>query len=259
MKNLKDIKLLIATPCFAGLCNAQYTNSLIEFFMLAKKIGLSANVLFSWNSSLITKGRNDLANNFLLNTEATHLLFIDSDMEFRGEDIIKMLSHNKDLIGGTYPKKKLNFKTIEKFYFSNFGKNLSEQQILESCGDYALSIKDDEPFIDSQGVIEVDRLPTGFMLIKRNVFEKMKSITEQYLLDNDTTKDSNSQLGYAFFDTYINDKKQYISDDYSFCDRWNQLGGKVYVEPSLILNHIGSMNYKGNMLNKIKNWNYGKS
>ena len=79
------------------------------------------------------------------------------------------------------------------------------------------------------------------------------------MLDNDTTKDSNSQLGYAFFDTYINDKKQYISEDYSFCDRWKQLGGKVYVEPSLILNHIGSMNYKGNMLNKIKNWNYGKS
>tara|TARA_R110002020_G_scaffold405888_4_gene615912 strand:- start:4755 stop:5534 length:780 start_codon:yes stop_codon:yes gene_type:complete len=258
MKHLKNLKLIIATPCFGGLCNAQYTRSLIDLVLMAKSLGVKINILFNWNSSLITKGRNDLANNFLFNTDADYFMFIDSDIEFQAMDVIRLLGHQELVVGGTYAKKELQWNLIKDFYLSNMAGRYDDE-VLQTTNKYALSISDDKSVINDKGLIEVDRLPTGFLMIKREAFDLLKPYCPKYKLDNNVVKGTDTQIGYAYFETYINEELEYISEDYGFCDRWRKTGGKVYVDPALEINHIGNINYKGCMLTKIKNWNNGKT
>ena len=254
MKNVKNSKLIIATPCFAGLCNAQFTNSLVKLVLLCQSLEVKVNILFSWNSSLITKGRNDLASNFLNNTDADYFMFIDSDIEFEAMDVIRLLSHQEMVVGGTYAKKELQWDMIREFYSSDVHSQ-SHQEVLETTNKYAISIHQDKVVMNEKGIFEVDRLPTGFLMIKREVFELLKPITPKYKLDNDALGNDNKDYGYAFFETSINDKNEYISEDFTFCDNWRKAGGKIYVDPALQLNHIGNINYKGCILTKMKNWN----
>ena len=105
---LSKAKVLVATPCFAGLCSAEYMTSVSRLAALASTYKIDISLVTGRIESLISRARNTLTHTFMSSTQYTHLLCLDADIEFEPEDIIKMLDYNKPVVGGVYPKKKIN-------------------------------------------------------------------------------------------------------------------------------------------------------
>jgi hypothetical protein len=193
------------------------------------------------NESLITRARNDLVFTFL-QTPATHLMFIDADINFNPDDVFKMISMNKDVITGAYPTKMIDWQKMASSA-SNDVKTLQSNAIRYSSGVNKLTSTSSTT---ENGLLEIYDGATGFMLIKRPVIEKLiKSYPETRYIPE--VYDEESQKGmskYAIFDTMI-DNGRYLSEDYTFCRRWQNIGGKVYVDPTIVLDHVGTYTFKG--------------
>ena len=106
-------KLFIGTPMYGGLCNGQYTLGLFQSAQVFSTNNVMVYYSFMQNESLITRGRNSLSRDFL-NTDATHLMFIDADIGFNPEDILPMIDADKDIICGMYPKKEIDWVQVSE-------------------------------------------------------------------------------------------------------------------------------------------------
>jgi hypothetical protein len=251
---LQKIKLHIATPCYGGMCGSDYAMSVFKFVNLASSLGLQISIQQLSNESLITRARNLLADHFLKNTDATHLMFIDSDINFEPIDVIKLVLRKKEIIGGAYPIKQINWETILK----NKDSIDSVEGLMYSSSSYVVNLPQytveksvllgGKIELDN-GLLEVTGLGTGFVLIQREVFEKM----EKYY-DNDWFLYEDKKV-HLFFDTAIEEQtREYLSEDYFFTRRWLQLGGFVWIEPTVSLIHTGYYRFNGGplALNSVK-------
>jgi len=236
----KETILFVATPCYGGLVNERYAQSLVQLVSQGMQLGIKIGYFTRSNESLITRARNDLVATFLT-TPATHLMFIDADINFNASDVFKMITANKDIITGAYPTKTINWENM-----SREGKTEIEELQKNSIR-YASGLKDSKRTPD--GLYEVQDGATGFMLIKREVIERMiKHYPETRYMPE--VFDDPSQDGvekYALFDTMI-ENGRYLSEDYTFCRRWQNMGGRIYVDPSIVLDHVGTYTFKGNSI-----------
>jgi hypothetical protein len=107
-----------------------------------------------------------------------------------------------------------------------------------------------EQTTDSDGVIEVRHGGTGFMLIKRHVFEKLKDHVPTYRTSTIKTPEGEyaHPLTYEFFATSIDDTGAMLSEDYHFCALWRKHGGKIFLNPFIKLEHVGTYAYSGNIV-----------
>jgi hypothetical protein len=238
-------KLFIATPMFGGMCHGEYAMSLLDLMISCYANGISSKVDTLYNESLVTRGRNKLVHQFL-KSEGTHLLFIDADIKFRTEDVFLMLQKDVDVIGGVYPKKKIDWANVSEavnqgaeiedlpYYSSPLNFNLSENTPRET------KITD---------AIEVQDVATGMMLIKREVFEKLKPVVESYKFY--WNESHAGETCYAFFDTAIMGE-EYLSEDWYFCRKWKSVGGKIHAAPWCELTHYGTHAFKGKFMPDIK-------
>jgi hypothetical protein len=201
----------------------QFFASVLQLQQLFINKNIPFQYIFLTNDSLIPRARNKLCKYFLDTPNATHLLFIDSDIEFNPNDIIRLYLANKDVIGMAYAFKKLyNDKTMGVY-------NLLEN-----------STNNDKE------IEEALEIGTGIMLIKIHVLLKMiESEPENYiLLDNpeDVNKPINERKYYRFFDTQFNNNR-YLSEDYMFCQKWRSLNGKIYLLKNTTTIHHGTFGY----------------
>jgi hypothetical protein len=251
---LQKVKLHIATPCYGGMCGADYSMSVFRFINMAASLGLQVSIQQLSNESLITRARNLLADHFLKETDGTHLMFIDADISFEPIDIIKLILRKKEIVGGAYPIKQINWETILK----NKDSIDSVEGLMYSSSSYVVNLPQytveksvllgGKIELDN-GLLEVTGLGTGFVLIQREVFEKM----EKYY-DNDWFLYEDKKV-HLFFDTAIEEQtREYLSEDYFFTRRWLQLGGFVWIEPTVSLIHTGYYRFNGGplALNSVK-------
>jgi hypothetical protein len=256
---LKKVKLHIATPCYGGMCTADYAMSLVRFIRLANMINLSVTVETLSNESLITRARNILSHNFLENPETTHLMFIDADIAFGEMDILKLILRRKEIVGAAYPTKKLNWEnmyqkrnevnSIEDFKKTsvNYVVNIPQYTVERS-----VIMKGSIPL--ENGLLEVTGLGTGFMLIERKVLDDMKKYYA-----NDWFLYEGRQM-HLFFDTAIEeDTKIYLSEDYFFIRRWRKMGNFAWIDPTIGLTHSGYYTFDGGPLQNIEILNGNKT
>ena len=163
-------KIFIGTPCYGGMITADYFKSCMQLVALAssRKIELQFGTI--GNESLITRARNTLVQLFM-DGDYTHLLFIDSDLAFNPEAVLRMLDYDKDVVTGIYPRKTIDWIKVKKKLKDN--PNMYEDELLASSLQYNLNVKNPNHILLEKGFIEVMDGPTGFMLIKREVFSKM--------------------------------------------------------------------------------------
>jgi hypothetical protein len=219
LEYLKACHVHFAVPCFAGQLSEQVFMSMMKFAILAGKLNLNYSIDTISNESLIPRARNNLVAKMLGNEHATHLMFIDADIGFEADAIIRLLLSNKDVIGGAYPMKKTPISYV----------------INSLPG--ARSVAD---------LVEVSTLGTGFMMIKRGVLELMiEKHPELKVNDNIGFSPEHEHLMYALFDTLIDHNKNYLSEDYAFCYRWRLLGGECWIDTGIKLNHVGTNIYVG--------------
>jgi len=252
LNKIRQSKFFIATPCYGGALTEPYFRSVIKLmtFMNGHKIPLAFGTIA--NESLVTRARNVLLAYFL-NSDYTHLMFVDADIEFQVDDILKLWMHDKDVAVGAYPKKGVNWSHIKEAILLDPSQNHSPGQIGALGSDYAINFQ----FIDKHkkqvgvenGLIKLHDAGTGFMMIKREAILKLIKEYPEIKYNNDV------QMGgvdlkdnfYALFDTMIDPvDKRYLSEDYTFCRRWQKMGGDIWLDPSISLNHYGSFCFQGN-------------
>lgn len=213
--------LHIGIPCYGGMMSEPTVTSLLKFILLANKVGLHWSLDTMVNESLITRGRNNLMAKMMSNSAATHFMFIDADIRFEPESIFQMLVYEKDVIGGLYPKKSIP---------TNYVINLLPQTQIH--GD----------------TFTVDTMGTGFLLFKRDVYQKLCDAhpNSKYVDDVGLGKQYEPYM-FAIFDVGIDEKGHYLSEDWMFCRRWQKLGGQIWAHSKVLLNHCGHYEYKGDL------------
>ena len=251
---IRKNKFFIATPCYGGQLNEPYFRSVIKMmtFFNGHQIPLAFGTIA--NESLVTRARNVLVAYFLA-SDYTHLMFIDADIEFQTEDILKLYAHKKDVVVGAYPKKGVAWDKIRSNMTdpANKDKELSDRDMASFGSDYAINFK----FVDKEtktigvenGLIKLHDAGTGFMMISREAILKMIKAYPELKYNNDVNI-NNADLKdhfYALFDTMIDPvDRRYLSEDYTFCRRWQEIGGDVWLDPSISLNHYGHFCFQGN-------------
>lgn len=242
ISHLKGKSVMLATPMYGGLGNTMYMTSCMQLQGRMQALGMRLEHCFMMNESLIDRARNGLVDEFLTKSNADYLLFVDADIEFRPEDVLAMLSFDKDVICGPYPKKHINWSVIVEA----IQKGETKPEVLERLvGQYVFStLNNGEPM---GMVMRVEEAGTGLMLIKRDVFKRLKEAypNNEYISDGvrDLGKD---KIMHAYFRTDIVEKR-YLSEDYYFCRKWRDIGGEVWLFPWAQTTHYGTYGFKGSV------------
>jgi hypothetical protein len=210
---LKTTKVHICMPCYGGQLTESTFMSFIKWSNTARQLGIDWTMETMTNESLITRARNTLTAKFLTNPDSTHLMFIDADIGWEPWHLLVMLNADKDVIGGLYPMKSLPIKW---------------------CVNGFEGAKEEGP------LQEVSKTGTGFLLIKRHVFEKLNKHPHVIPFKNDIglSVELDAHMK-TYFDTGVRENR-YYSEDWAFCENWRDLGGEVWVDKRVLLKHSGT-------------------
>jgi len=212
---LKTTRVHICMPCYGGMLTESTFMSYIKWANTCRQLGIDWTMETMTNESLISRARNTLTAKFLYNKESTHLMFVDADIGWEPWHLLVMLNAQKDVIGGLYPMKSLPVKWCVNGFD---GAEVSEDGTLQ----------------------EVSKTGTGFMLIKRDVFEKLNAhpATKPFINDIGLPAELNPYMK-TYFDTAVRENR-YYSEDWTFCENWRDIGGKVWVDKRVLLKHTGT-------------------
>ena len=260
--NLSNPKLCILTPCYGGLCHSRYTKCLIDTILLCNQFKVKVDVHFCNNESLVQRARNNLVGFAMLDREVSHIMFIDSDISWNAIDVLKLLVADKEIIGGTYPKKCYRFNKIVddsealSRWISIRDKEMStlsdDDLIRNNLLDYNINLLEGNTEIQN-GLMEVKHLATGFMMIKRSALEYMmlKSPQKRYIDDTGFLNPKDCIYTYALFDCSIVDM-HYLSEDWHFSHvARSEFNLKIYIDITINLTHTGTEDYKGSYLTNL--------
>ena len=233
------IHLVIGTPMYGGMCTSEYTQSLLNLSESANKSeGVKLTTIFLGNESLIQRGRNTIAHHFMNIPDATHLLFIDADIKFRVEDVVKMIQADKSLIIGPVALKGYNWDEIRSAAING------EYDIQRTGGVFNINKLPDIDVVDENEPFEIEHGGNAFMMIRRDVFETLKPHTPIYTNGGRSLPDGVEI--YDYFRVEINkDTNHLLSEDYFLCHSYRQLGGKVWCAPWVETGHFGSHLFNG--------------
>jgi len=244
---------MVATPVHSN-CSIHYTQSLLKLQQncILNGITISFSLL---KSSLVTQGRNLCVAHFLEDkNKYTHLLFIDSDIEFEFDTIIKMLKFDKDVVSNPYPMKFLDWDKAWKRLEEGKVKDLNEFK--KSCHRYPIKMDGIDTYEVNKGLMKVSHAPTGCMLIKREVFDKMIDKYPELKINQATMvngKPVENPHMYNFFDTYHDPiDKKYFGEDFYFCKKWSEMGGEIYCYVLDNITHVGEYLYTGSFMDDLK-------
>ncbi len=199
------------TPAFDGKTHVEYTISFSSTILHLESIGIKTDFFISTSGSLLCAERNRLLKRFL-ESDASHVLCIDSDLGWSPISVEKILEHDMDFIGGLYPSRK------DKSFMYRPSKQENGALIVHP----------------SKGLIKMECIPAGFMLIKRHVIEKMMKDNPQ---DHFVPKDG-SPDGYALFNTEMYEG-EFWGEDYIFCNKARASGFDIWIDPLIQFSHAG--------------------
>lgn len=227
--------IFIATPMYGGQCYGRYMDSVLRLTKMIDDREWGYKFRFVANDALISRARSFQVAEFL-ESECTHLFFIDADIDFEPEDAIKMIEADLDVICGIYPAKVIRWDWVKEAVEGGAPVDtLSSHACQFVYNGGAITLGDDTP-------VEISDGGTGFMLIKRQVFEILSPITKDFT--STEVNRSYRKKVKLFFDTSVDeDNDQYLSEDYHFCKLWRKAGGKIFAAPWAVLKHIGNYTY----------------
>ena len=211
---LRTTRVHICMPCYGGMLTESTFMSYIKWSNTCRQLGLDWTMETMTNESLISRARNTLTAKFLHNKESTHLMFVDADIGWEPWHLLVMLNRDVDVIGGLYPMKSLPVKwCVNGFDGAEEGPDQLQ---------------------------EVSKTGTGFMLIKRHVFEKLDAhpAVKPFINDIGLPAELNPYMK-TYFDTAVRENR-YYSEDWTFCENWRDIGGKVWVDKRVLLKHTGT-------------------
>lgn len=229
------------------MCTGFFTQSLITAAKVLTENNVELSVSFLFNESLIQRGRNLLAHQFMQNNAATHLMFIDADIKFNPADIVHMLRADKDIICGIYPKKEINWHAVEQAVKDG----VPVDQLKNKTGSMVVNLVgyEGQVTVPAHEPLEIWNGGTGFMLIKKEVLVKMKEQLPAYRNDVKVLSGEITDWITEYFACAIEPGVQrLLSEDYYFCWKAREMGIKIHAAPWVNLGHFGSYLFEGGLL-----------
>ncbi len=240
------IHLIVATPCFGGQLTSAYFFSLLRLQEAFIREGLQVTILLNPNDPLITRARQDMAAKFLEIQDATHLLFVDADIQFEPEQVFRLLKFNAEITAGAYPLKRVDWARVKALVMGNYER--------PQTGNLRYVVELDKPAVERDGFGKARYAGTGFLMIRR---EALLAMVKHYPelsysgVSRRTDPLAGSPFRSALFDCLLDEKtRAYLSEDYSFCRRWTDMGGEIWVDLRSRLSHVGQMTFEGDFLTR---------
>lgn len=239
------MKLFIPLICYNHTMNTEYSLSMMNLLMYLKNNGINATLYPITFESLIPRARNAAVAYFLNDKDATHILFIDSDIEFNPNDVLKLINSEKEIVGGSYAQKWLDENIIKK------GINNNVEDVLNVATRSSIHLEN--PIYKIDELMKCTYITTGFLLIKKSAFEKIisKYPDNYYINDVDGYNGINGKF-YDFFPIGVNkETKRYESEDYGFSRLYKSISedSTIWCNTKIVLKHHGWYGYQ-NDLNK---------
>ena len=251
---LQKRKLFLAVPMYGGQCSGMFARSVADLSATCTRYNIPLQLYFLFNESLITRARNYCVDEFM-RSEASHLMFIDSDIGFNPQDVLALLAlmddeSPYDVMGGPYPKKCISWEKIKQAV--DKGVADEDPNVLEKyVGDYVFNPKGGQNEIPLGEPVEVREIGTGFMMVRRKTFEKYhESYPHQWYKPDHVRTDAfdGTREIMAVFDCIIDpESKRYLSEDYMFCYNVQKMGMRVWFCPWMHLQHVGSYVFGGSL------------
>ena len=211
------MKIFVAIPTYDGTLPIEVVRCLMDEQIAAVAGGDEITTMFLPGCSLITMGRNALADSFL-KSDCDRLVFVDADISWKMGDLVKLAKMKQDVVAGAY-----RYKREKEGYPIRFMPDVK-------------AIHEEEP-----GLVEVLFAPTGFMAINKSVFQRMREHEPNRVYSHDGMKH------YCFFENPYTEG-QFIGEDVWFCKRWREIGGHVFVAHEITLtHHQGQQKFTGNL------------
>lgn len=248
-EELSKKKLFIAMPMYGGMCCGMTTKSMLDLQALMINYGVEVKFSFLFNESLIQRARNYLTDEFYHRSDCTHLMFIDADIAFNPQDILAMLALDKEIVGGPYPKKSIEWGQLHKAIKKN--PNLPVEEYSKLAGSMVFNPAGGTQKFSITEPLSVLETGTGFLMISREALKKFEEAYPEQSYKPDHVGQANfdgSREITAFFDCHIDETtKRYLSEDYYFCQQCRKIGIEVWLCPWMNLSHIGSYIFQGNL------------
>jgi hypothetical protein len=210
---------MIGTPAMDGRMHARYVESLLLTQIALRQADIELSVRFELQDSLVMSARNSIVAAFRA-SRATDLMFIDSDISWEPEDLLRLLRYDLPLVAGIYRRKSENVSFAIRF---------SDPTLLR--------------FDPKTGLLPAKQVGAGFLRLRRDCIERMVE-AYQNLHYKPPPVSGETQARYALFDTSIEDQ-DFVGEDFTFCNRWRSIGGTVWVDADVKLQHLGTKAFVG--------------
>lgn len=286
-EELQKRKLFLGLPCYGGMCAAIFSRSIADLSALCVQYGIELKMYYLMNESLIQRARNYISDEFM-RSGSTHLMFIDSDIGFNAQDVIAMLAMSSDeseydVLCGPYPKKCISWEKI-KVAVDKGVADKNPNTLENYVGDYVFNPVGGAQTIPLNEPAEVLEAGTGFMMIKRRVFERFvdyfsemaykpdhvrtehfdgsrdiwaffhciidkgyTSADERELLDRAAKGENVTELARNMLELKQKASKRYLSEDYYFSQMSKKTGSRIFLCPWMRLQHVGSYIFGGSL------------
>jgi len=255
VEELRKRKLFVATPMYGGMCAGMFTKSCADLSAICAQYGIPLQFYYLFNESLITRARNYCCDEFM-RSESEHLMFIDSDIGFNPQDVIALMAlqaqnpDKYDIIGGPYPKKCISWEKIK--HAVDKGVADKDPNVLEKfVGDFVFNPKGGQQSIAIGEPCEVLEIGTGFMMISKQAMQKFSDSYPQYSYKPDHVRtehfDGTREI-LQYFQAEIDPvSKRYLSEDYWFCQKAQQIDLKTWLCPWMKMQHVGTYIFGGSL------------
>jgi hypothetical protein len=243
----EQIHLVVATPCFGGQVSSIYASSIFQLQrVLRSKSNVQLKVLLRDGDALITRARANLMTIFLDDPTATHFLFVDADIGFEPDQVFRLIESGADVVAGVYPIKRVNWEKARRAI------ETKRTDLPSASLDYVLEINDPDHVAVVNGFTRVRYAGTGFLMIRRHVFEKMCAHPDhaslQFFREHSLDALAGSPNRFALFECMIDPKTgTYLSEDFAFCKRWTDIGGEIWADLQSELDHVGPSVFHGDV------------
>jgi hypothetical protein len=246
-----------ALPAFGGAVTAQCMRSILDLGDALRARGIPWTLDMVVHESLVQRARNHLVADFLRDTQATHLLFIDADIQFRPGDVLGMLDAGKPVVCGAYPAKGFDLPALAAAARDGHPAPLTQGTRMVVNVLQPESGERTRDFVADRGCVPILEAATGFLLLERRVVESVIAAHPEILYESDTPAERGRPM-WAVFDCAIvrhgphDIARRYLSEDYLFSRRVRALGFEISLYLPAQLGHVGQHVYRGDVFRTFR-------
>jgi hypothetical protein len=248
IENISQPFLVIGTPCYGRQVTDIYAASLLKLQLACQQRNVRLMVHMLGSEALITRARQNVVAHFLTNEAATHLLFVDADIGFEPEQVFRLMDFDSDVTAAIYPVKRLDWRKIAAVADAKLDK------LRSSSLTYVVEFLDPARIETRNDFGKVRYAATGFLMLRRSMLLAMiERYPELRYAHEHSASDSldGSPWRYALFNCFVDETGTYLSEDFSFCKRWTDMGGEIWIDLRSQLTHVGAVSFEGDLSTQL--------